>query len=657
MTKEELLRRTPTQRVRERERTIRTAEAQRVYEKQVAEQQAMQEAEQTAYEKEIGRLKLMQKQREEGYKAGYKAAFTGETISGDYPKEWKAAWYKGRQAGVRPAASQFVATKAAAQARAQRIFDVPEKVKEPVSLFEITQKPSAFEQAAGFEISSTKTVPYSVEDKERYEKMGYTSYEAKKLAEYSAMTQTTPTPQAMEESGLLFKKVSFKEDVLGKSGAYYIAPFIGQKVVEGIEKISPKFKEFKKQKDRPSPSWLSSAVQSAPLWIFFSPAMATGLTQKEEFELVAKTTKKRFEYVGVEKKLASLKSSKAKAKYLKEYLKRAADVIKKEKSPELQKKAVENIRNMLKDLIDKKLITPTKYIPKTVPPPTTTKETIDISMRLLAPDFAQMEQVAVVGIMASIGKPDVSKRDEVFFPAEFGTTELFKPTTTEVTAPAMVQDIFLPQKEAQISAEKILSISTSALQPKIKQTQKEIQKLKEAQLTKVKTAQITKPVSMVTTIQKSEAATRTIQQTIQRTVQRTGQKVKPILKVGKGGIIWRDEKPTRIRRKVLGEALSDMFIGQIRRRGKWFDIGKPTTFERALKSGLGKVQTTLGASLRIKRTTGEIVSLKPPSAFFRPSKKEKGVIIQKRRFRLSAIGEVKEIIKAKKSKGGRFKWF
>jgi len=100
------------------------------------------------------------------------------------------------------------------------------------------------------------------------------------------------------------------------------------------------------------------------------------------------------------------------------------------------------------------------------------------------------------------------------------------------------------------------------------------------------------------------------------------------------------------------------FQAEIRRRGKWLAIGKPTAeYGKALKRGAKEVEQTLAASFRIRK--GEKL-ISPKIAYgFRLAKREPFVAIEKRRFRLKQPKEKFEIQRAKrkKAKGGRkLKW-
>lgn len=93
---------------------------------------------------------------------------------------------------------------------------------------------------------------------------------------------------------------------------------------------------------------------------------------------------------------------------------------------------------------------------------------------------------------------------------------------------------------------------------------------------------------------------------------------------------------------------SKKYIAELRRRGKFTQVSKPTSLSEAIGIGVEKVKSTLGASFRIKSEEGKVMPLSLSSPEFRPSKRETGVQIQRRKFRLSAFEEVKEIQQSRK---------
>lgn len=116
--------------------------------------------------------------------------------------------------------------------------------------------------------------------------------------------------------------------------------------------------------------------------------------------------------------------------------------------------------------------------------------------------------------------------------------------------------------------------------------------------------------------------------------------------------------------------LPDSFGVLVRRRGTFSSVGKGLGYEEAVKKGAGIVAATAAASFKVE-PEGESKGGSPfeflPKGRFRASKREPGVIIEKRQFRISTPGEVGEISRkgqaasrrGKKKKGilgGGFKW-
>lgn len=87
-----------------------------------------------------------------------------------------------------------------------------------------------------------------------------------------------------------------------------------------------------------------------------------------------------------------------------------------------------------------------------------------------------------------------------------------------------------------------------------------------------------------------------------------------------------------------------LFVPEIRRRGRFRSISGPIPIEIALGKASGAVQRNLAASFRIREaSTGRVIQPRFSSPFFRPAKRERGVIVQRRERRLSSPLEVKEI--------------
>jgi len=105
----------------------------------------------------------------------------------------------------------------------------------------------------------------------------------------------------------------------------------------------------------------------------------------------------------------------------------------------------------------------------------------------------------------------------------------------------------------------------------------------------------------------------------------------------------------------LGDSSKEDYELFIRRYQKWKKAGELETLKAAVKKGVGIVKGTLAASLKIMKGSKLVSRVKLPSEF-RPAKREAGVWVQKRKFRLSTKGETTEILKSKRTKGRKQKW-
>jgi hypothetical protein len=94
----------------------------------------------------------------------------------------------------------------------------------------------------------------------------------------------------------------------------------------------------------------------------------------------------------------------------------------------------------------------------------------------------------------------------------------------------------------------------------------------------------------------------------------------------------------------------EVFMAEIRRRGKFVTIGKASTAEQALALGKSAARSTLGASVRVKGEKG-YVQLKANDEFRMGMGKEAGItIVQRAPSRIRSIGEIKEIKIARRGK-------
>ncbi len=94
------------------------------------------------------------------------------------------------------------------------------------------------------------------------------------------------------------------------------------------------------------------------------------------------------------------------------------------------------------------------------------------------------------------------------------------------------------------------------------------------------------------------------------------------------------------------------YVVSVRRFGKFRPIGKLPSLSKAFSFGRERVSKTLAASFKV---TGYPLKRERLPKGFRLSKKERGVFIEKRKFRLSKLPEVKEIQLYKRKKKRRKK--
>lgn len=91
---------------------------------------------------------------------------------------------------------------------------------------------------------------------------------------------------------------------------------------------------------------------------------------------------------------------------------------------------------------------------------------------------------------------------------------------------------------------------------------------------------------------------------------------------------------------------SQIFYPQVKRYGKFIELGAEPTIERALAKGKQYAMTTLGASLRIRSGKGFVPLA--PGGMFRTSKRSQSILVQRATQRLSARSERAEIIRSRR---------
>jgi len=184
----------------------------------------------------------------------------------------------------------------------------------------------------------------------------------------------------------------------------------------------------------------------------------------------------------------------------------------------------------------------------------------------------------------------------------------------------------------------------------------------EAQQARLKALEQTKQVPVTQTglrsgllskqavLQKQVLRQKLMQQQVQRAALKTRlkTKLKPRFKIP----LWfprgagKEDKLARLRR------LKQAYELQIRKAGKWYQAGTGMPYGMAMKKGQELVKRTLRASFRLKKkgvTEREDIPTRV-SRIFRPAKREKGVWVEKRKFRLDFPQEKLEILKARRKK-------
>lgn len=154
----------------------------------------------------------------------------------------------------------------------------------------------------------------------------------------------------------------------------------------------------------------------------------------------------------------------------------------------------------------------------------------------------------------------------------------------------------------------------------------------------------------------------------QRPTQRTQQQLRQrqqeqILHVPRKPILPPPPIPTTkgILKKVKEKRKGGLLDLQLRRFGRWFTLKRGLTKEQALKLGKRRTLSSLAASFRLTKEGKPLDIDEGLGRMFRPSKRgEKGVFIEKRKFRLDVPSEVKEILsykRRKKKKSKKVNWF
>jgi hypothetical protein len=239
---------------------------------------------------------------------------------------------------------------------------------------------------------------------------------------------------------------------------------------------------------------------------------------------------------------------------------------------------------------------------------------------------------------------------------------------------AYLEEVIKPQRMAAVTSIAIIGASSrnimkqigrtdlkqnSNISQDVKQIQKSMPKSRESQQNEIKITPVSGQKQDQNNIIKINQGTINIQKPISEQKQQQEQIQKPIQltkQKQKANIITTPPPPieptkTRIHFPFggrLGEGKrKKRFFAKVRRRGKFITVGNYETEVQAFSAGKKNVLQTLGASFKVVGEGGEGISAPKFDNRFYMSKREAGVIIQKREFRLGSMGEKKEIRQSK----------
>lgn len=410
----------------------------------------------------------------------------------------------------------------------------------------------------------------------------------------------------------------------GEPFTIWKAPLYAAKVIEksypyqkAISYTKTKYPTIHKLLTYPAPRIVEDIASTVTMWAFFSPVMGTTAFQKLKikgrFEELGKLDIESKRKMGraviskIEKDLLRMKTPKEQWKYM-------AKLAKQVKTEEQRT----GFRILMEELTEKNIL---KTIPITptvsrFPAPTVTKE-----VPIMFYEAPKIKGISIIGEAVS----RFPEPEPLFFREEVKVKEKVIPTITPALAvvPALVTAL----KAKQIQVPKLKQPQVLAVIPKLKPKlamrslllQKYALKLKQVpkQIPKYKppfyrppTPKIPIPIPKLRTVK-----------------------------------ITKDYKITK----------SDIgYEYYVRRAGRWILMGTAETLTEASRKASAIVAATLAAAFRIMRK--ERIVTAPFGRMFRPAKREVGVIVQRRKFRLAARAEVKEIQWFKKKKGRKTKW-
>jgi len=219
--------------------------------------------------------------------------------------------------------------------------------------------------------------------------------------------------------------------------------------------------------------------------------------------------------------------------------------------------------------------------------------------------------------------------------------EFFKDVSKEVVVPK------------EITKEQLKETPKEIMKEVMKEVTKEVSKLAPKELTKEAVKEMTKELTKTTTKEVQKELLKQVTKYVTKSPPKVPRFPPPTLIPRVPFKLPPEKKIKKIIKFLEGK---EEVQAQIRRFGRWMDIGKPATLRKAREKAVSQVRKTLGAAFRLRKGE-EILPIKRLPYGFRPAKREVGVVIERRRFRLDMPTEVTEIMafkRRKSKKSGRF---
>jgi hypothetical protein len=275
------------------------------------------------------------------------------------------------------------------------------------------------------------------------------------------------------------------------------------------------------------------------------------------------------------------------------------------------------------------------------------------------------------------GRISISKKFiESKYPTYVGGTKLTSASATlgeTYMGGVSMETTYLPTKSpikelSLISVPSVTMISpqVSYLAPRVSVDMKSLENQR--------TIKLQKPTTILTSIETQKTQQQQRQQLRQQQLQKQQQKqlernlsiskiqtgkvkVSPRIEPNKISKFFKPKSEEEINQEKKKKFGSELFIPQVRRYGKYGAVSAPTSFEKALQIGVGKIRSTLGASLQVKKArTGELIPIAKSTREFRPGKKGTDIftLTQRSRERISSFGEKAEILQSRRIGRNKF---